>query len=119
MTTLQTTLGPPRPTTVQAPVGELDLLAVPELRSRLGAVHRLGAQVVLDMTDVTFIDSSALSVVLAADRRLAVTGGGLRLVNVCPEVGRVLRICGLADLVVHTPGVVLHLPAREFAQLAQ
>lgn len=93
---------------VRPPSDELDLAVVPELRARLAAAHRPGAQVVLDLRDVAFIDSSALSVVLAADRRLAATGGALRLAHVSAEVRRVLRICGLADLVL--PSAVVALP---------
>ena len=104
-------------TTVRAPSGGLDLAAAVELRGRLAAAHHPGAQVALDLRDVTFIDSSALSVVLAADRRLAATGGALRLTHVSGPVARVLRICGLAHLVLPTPAVVLHLPAREAAHL--
>lgn len=89
-------------TIVRAPSDELDIAAVPELRARLAAAHRPGAQVVLDMREVTFMDSSALAVVLAADRRLEAAGGALRLANVSAQVRRVLRICGLAHLVLHT-----------------
>lgn len=84
-------------TVVLAPSGELDLAVAPELRARLSAAHRDGARVVLDLQDVVFIDSSALSVVLWAERRLRVTGGSLRLVQPAEGVLRILRICGLAD----------------------
>jgi anti-anti-sigma factor len=53
------------------------------------------------------MDSSALAVVLAADRRLGATGGVLRLANVSAEVRRVLRICGLSELVLPSPGAQL------------
>ena len=94
-------------TVVLAPGDELDIAVVPELRSRLAGAYRPGAQVVLDLHDVTFIDSSALSIVLAADRRLAASGGQLKLAHVSPPVRRVLRICGLADLVLPSPAVGL------------
>ncbi len=98
-------------TTVLAPSGELDLAAVDELRSRLLPAVRPGAAVVLDLQDVIFLDSSALSLVVVAERRLRATGGSLQLVHVVPEVLRVLRICGLADRLVlrpdRTPGTAL------------
>lgn len=90
-------------TTVLAPSGELDLSALPELRDRLVSAVRPGATVVLDLQDVTFMDSSALSVVLTADRQLRATGGALQLAHVAEEVLRVLRICGLADRLVRSP----------------
>ena len=88
-------------TVVRAPAAELDLVTAPLLRVLLSAAHRPGATVVLDLQLVTFIDSSALAVVLAADRRLQREDGELVLVNVHPNVLRVLRICGLADRLVH------------------
>lgn len=104
-------------TTVRAPRGELDLAAVPELRTRLAAAHRDGARIVLDLRGVTFLDSAALSVVLAADRRLAASGGSLRLEHASPAVRRVLRICGLADLVLPSPVIALHGNSGRAAQL--
>jgi anti-anti-sigma factor len=109
----------PPGTTVRAPSGELDIEAVPELRRRLDAAHCAGAHVVLDLRDVTFLDSSALSVVLAADRRLAATGGALRLVHVSARVRRVLGLCGLADLVLPAPVAVLHEGGASSAQLVR
>ena len=84
-------------TVVLAPGGELDLANAAELEARLAQAHRPGTTVVLDLRDVTFIDSSALAVVLSAHRRLLRTGGALRLVHPADSVLRVLRICGLAD----------------------
>lgn len=87
-------------TTVLAPSGELDIAALPELQVRLLPAVRPGAAVVLDLQDVTFLDSSALALVVAAERRLRATGGSLQLVHVSGAVLRVLRICGLAERLV-------------------
>ena len=85
---------------VLAPAGELDLATAPRLRELLDEAHRPRATVVLDLSDVGFLDSSALAVVLGAERRLRATGGTLRLVHVPEAVLRVLRICGLAEQLV-------------------
>lgn len=98
---------PDQSTVVRAPGDELDIASVAELRSRLAGAFRPGAEIVLDMRGVTFMDSSALSIVLAADRRLAASGGRLRLAHVSSEVRRVLRICGLGGLVLPSPVVAL------------
>jgi anti-sigma B factor antagonist len=51
--------------------GELDLASASALREWLnGAVAAEARRVVLDFTDVTFIDSLALAAVVAAKRRL-------------------------------------------------
>jgi len=96
---------------VLAPVGELDLAAAPRLRELLSATHAPGTTVVLDFSDVVFLDSSALAVVLSAERRLRSTGGSLRLVHVSEEVLRVLRICGLAERLVRDRPVLVPVPS--------
>ncbi len=103
MKTVRTPTRERRPTNVLAPSGELDLAALPELRARLLPAIRPGACVVLDLQDVTFVDSSALAVVVTVDRQLRSTGGSLELVHVAPEVHRVLRICGLSERLVRRP----------------
>ena len=91
---------------VQAPSDELDLASATALHARLSAAHAPGALVVLDLQGVTFVDSSALAVVLAAECRLHGSGGVLVLVNVDERVLRILRICGLAERLVLQPDPV-------------
>lgn len=70
--------------------GELDLETVPRLRRHLAdAVERGGGEVVIDLTDCTFMDSTGLSALLNALRRL--TRAGRRLTLVCAD-GQVLRL---------------------------
>ena len=44
--------------------GEHDLNTAPELRDRLDAIYDSGSQVIVDLTDVGFIDSSILNVLV-------------------------------------------------------
>ena len=68
--------------------GELDLAAAPVVREQLEAAAATGARrVVLDMTAVTFVDSSALRELLRADGALRRAGGVLVLAAV-PAGGR-------------------------------
>jgi anti-sigma B factor antagonist len=77
--------------------GELDLNAAPELRAAVGAAIDGGATtLVVDLSEVTFIDSTAIGVLLAARERLRHAGGTLELVCAEPHVLRVLEIVGLA-----------------------
>jgi anti-sigma B factor antagonist len=56
--------------------GELDMLTVPELRTALGAEIDAGIKrIVLDLTDVGFIDSVSLAAIVNAKRRLGADGG--------------------------------------------
>lgn len=76
--------------------GELDLNAAPGLRQAIGAAIEAGATtVVVDLSEVTFIDSTAIGVLLAARERLRRTGGDLELACTEPNVLRVLEIVGL------------------------
>jgi anti-sigma B factor antagonist len=73
--------------------GELDLHEAPELQDRISAAIDRGARlIVVDLTDVTFIDSMALGVLLGASNRLGPTGGSLRLVVPSPGIRRIFEI---------------------------
>src|SRR4051794_1652993 len=76
--------------------GELDLRTVPKLRMRLAeALERGTGPVIIDLTDVTFIDSTGLSALLNALRRLTRAGRGLVLTLHEGPVLRLLRMTRL------------------------
>lgn len=75
---------------------ELDLSTAATIRDELLAVlHQRGPCVVLDLSDVDFMDSTGLSVLLATERRARLLGGVLRLVGVRSGPAKVLCITGL------------------------
>jgi anti-sigma B factor antagonist len=77
-------------------VGELDVASAPALRERLAEVAtRGGGPLVVDLTDLNFIDSTGLSVLLNAKRRLTRRGRGFAIV--CPP-GHVRRILEVTQL---------------------
>ena len=89
-------LGPADETAVVMASGELDMNTSPEFKASLvGAIEGDAARVVVDLTGVTFIDSSALGALIGGARRSALTGTELMIV--CPEgsVARVIEITGL------------------------
>ncbi len=47
---------------------------------------------VIDMADVEFCDSSGLSALLIADRKMKEHGGAVKLINVNKKVGSLLKI---------------------------
>src|SRR4051794_19717277 len=78
--------------------GELDLATTPHVRAALDAALETGKRfVVLDLSEVGFVDSTTLAVMLAAHRRLEARGG--RLVTICtdPLVARVFDMTGLTQ----------------------
>lgn len=76
--------------------GEIDIRSAAELRAQLERVLDDGAtDVVLDLRAVTFVDSTALSVMVGAHKRLARDGGALEVVTGASAVRRVLEVTGL------------------------
>jgi anti-anti-sigma factor len=53
--------------------------------------------VVCDCTDLEFLDSSGISMLVALHRELAGCGKTLRLTNLAPLPTRTLQVCGLVD----------------------
>lgn len=79
--------------------GELDFFTAPRLREQIVHLHSQGASTVrLDLTGLTFIDSSGLSVLVAGYKRLRDGGGDLILTAVPAQARRVLEISGLSQV---------------------
>lgn len=77
--------------------GELDIASVTELDSELARVEGDGSPLVIDLRGVTFLDSSGLRSILAADARARGRGGRLLLVKASPTVHRVFEIALLDE----------------------
>jgi anti-sigma B factor antagonist len=79
--------------------GEVDLATAPQLQAKLVDLVNDGTgSVVVDLTPVAFMDSTGLSVLLAAHKRAQAGGPSIRLA--CPEgpVLRVLRLTGMEQV---------------------
>ena len=83
---------------VLAPSGNLDVVSSSFLRAQLAEACDEGLPVVVDLSGVTFIDSIALGVLLAAHRRLLAGGCHLTLTGASGRVQTVLQITGLKQL---------------------
>lgn len=76
--------------------GEVDVYSVAVLRAELTALDAAGHhRIAVDLTDMTFCDSSGLGVLVGAVKRATAGGGGLSLFGVPDHTLRVLRITGL------------------------
>jgi anti-sigma B factor antagonist len=74
-------------------LGDADLRSASELRERLRTAIDGGATVlVLDMSETTLVDSTALGVLLGAMKRLREHDGQIRLVVPRAEIRRVFEI---------------------------
>jgi len=79
--------------------GELDVSTAPQLRDELVRVSTEGAQLVtVDLTDLAFIDSTGLSVLINALKHLRRQGGDMALRSPSPSTRRVLEITGLTEV---------------------
>lgn len=87
--------------------GEIDASNVDELRSELSRSIRNGlATVEVDLLDITFLDSSAILALLAAQSTLVSRNGTVRVLGT-PRTARLLRIMGL-DRVLQCVEVPVH-----------
>jgi anti-sigma B factor antagonist len=82
--------------TVVTVTGELDIYAAPRLRGALVDLVQAGThRVVVDTSNVTFIDSTGIGVLIGALKRLRAADGELRVVASAEPVLRMLRVTGL------------------------
>lgn len=84
---------------VIAVCGEFDLATSPALQEELERVGSpAAALVILDLSELEFIDSSCLSVVVGAHQRAAKDGWRFALVKGPPQVQHVMSLTGVAQL---------------------
>lgn len=81
--------------------GEIDHHGARAMMTQLdeAIAQRLPARLVLDLSGVTFMDSSGIAVVLRAKRRMEALSGSLMVINIPPQAARVLETAGLARYV--------------------
>lgn len=74
--------------------GELDVASLAAIEDQIGALlHRDKCPVVVDMAAVTFMDSSAVAVLI----RLANHFGALTIEHASPTIRRIIEVLGLVD----------------------
>jgi anti-sigma B factor antagonist len=87
-----------RPQAVLALEGELDVLSAADAYKRmLGLPLRPGGQLVLDLSDLEFMDSTGVRMILQADEYARRNGAALVVVRPPERVMRVLELVGLDD----------------------
>jgi anti-sigma B factor antagonist len=76
--------------------GDLDLHTAPELKDALTrAIDDGRNRLVVDLTETSYMDSSGLTALVLAHKRLRKRGGQLVVVNVDESIGRTFEITGL------------------------
>lgn len=86
---------------VIAVAGEVDIFTAPELKRAIGAAIEAGSrELIVDLTDTRFLDSTALGVLIGAVKRLRPIEGRLVIVNVEPSTAKTFEITGLDQIFV-------------------
>ena len=81
--------------------GELDHCSAQAVRRELDAlIAELGVKrLVLDMADMTFMDSSGIGVILGRYRELRERGGSVAVKNLNPQVEKVFTLSGMRQVI--------------------
>jgi anti-sigma B factor antagonist len=84
--------------------GEIDLFTAPELKQVLAESIEAGRiRIIVDLTDTTFLDSTALGVLIGAVKRLRSRDGGLAIVNIDENIAKTFEITGLDQIFTIVP----------------
>ena len=106
---------PDRSRVVLVARGELDLATRPTLENALDDLRRAGwDHILLDVRELSFIDSTGLSLLLATDRNATEHGWTFELTQGGPAVARMLEIVGMSERfrpARDRPGVGVSVPA--------
>ena len=78
--------------------GEVDVSTAPRLREQLAALPIDAGRVVVDLAEVSFLDSTGLGVLVASWKKCQEAGARLDLVVTTPQVSKVLEITRLDSM---------------------
>ena len=87
-------------TSILAVEGEVDAHTAPQLKSAIGvALDRGATELIVDLDQVIFMDSTGLGVLVGGLKRLREVGGELRIVCTRRPILRILEITGLDKVI--------------------
>jgi anti-sigma B factor antagonist len=75
--------------------GDVDLASAPIVEAELRRAEESESLVTLDLSQVSFMDSTGMRTVITADQRLQARGGSLRIIDVPPQVSRLFELVGI------------------------
>ena len=97
---------------IVAIAGNLDSSTSPEAQKALDAVLAGARTVAIDFTDLDYISSAGLRVLLGAAKQLRASGGTLRMFGLNPSVREVFEISGFSTILPVYPSQAEALGAR-------
>ena len=108
---LRVTVEPLEDTRLIRAVGELDMSSVPALRHELEAARDEGVTALLDVAEVTFVDSSGLHLLLETSRSADGYGWSFFIVRPSTAVLRLVDVTGTRDLLALVEPAAGRVPA--------
>ncbi len=99
--------------------GELDIATVPELKQTLGRAEDRARRVVLDLRELTFMDTSGVHVIVDANVRATSAERQLVLVRGPAQVDRLLALTGARDALEIVDLNPAEPPVQELVHLAR
>jgi anti-sigma B factor antagonist len=88
---------------IAAVAGEIDISTVTRLRERLFELAESSRHLVIDLDQVSFIDSAGLSALVGTANRAAAHGTSLHVVCARPKILKLFRLTGLDRRLPPTP----------------
>ncbi len=76
--------------------GKIDTLTAPELNMAISSIPKDTTSLTLDMTNVNYVSSAGLRVLLSAQKQMNEIGS-MKLINVREEVMEILEMTGFSD----------------------
>ncbi len=81
-----------------APVGTLTVASSPDLETAFAGLPEDVVDVTLDVSDLSYVASAGLRVIVSEDKKMHKKGGSLRVAHPNDEVMEVLDVTGLVDI---------------------
>ncbi|MET0785838.1 MAG: anti-sigma factor antagonist [Paenisporosarcina sp.] len=79
--------------------GEIDAFTAPMLREKLSAVElKKGLQAELNLSEVSYMDSTGLGVIVAFFKNVNANKGHVKLTGLSPRLKRLFDITGLGEI---------------------
>jgi anti-sigma B factor antagonist len=78
--------------------GEIDAASAPAVQASLNHAVADDMDLLVDCTDLTFIDSSGIAVLVRTQQMLAARGRRLRIVNARATTERLFQVTGLTEI---------------------
>ena len=80
--------------------GELDHHSAAKIRAEIdAAISEEAKNIILDLTNLTFMDSSGIGMIMGRYKKIQSFGGKLVIVSPKPQVKRILEISGLFNII--------------------